>query len=166
MGLAALLAIRTWPRTLENEHSSFASHQKPAPVHPPPQSPRLPDRECHPGLYRQHGGSLSPAHAGGVLSGCPDLCQRQPESGSSSEPGFRLLSGLFKTVDHFLRHWILPLDLLKDSVLIPQVGVNLSRVFQNEGDGPIHFQQRPNGWVGLKNRFRRASASKIANHDV
>jgi len=65
-----------------------------------------------------------------VLSECRDRCRRRLESGSSSEPWLRFFPGPLKTVDHFLRHGILRLDLFEDAVLIFQVSVNVRRVLQ------------------------------------
>src|SRR5437879_6057641 len=88
-----------------------------------PRSAKRPDRQCRPGLFPLRVGNLSTALFGAVLSECLDRCQRQPESGSSIEPGGGFFFGPLKTVDHLLRHRILGLDLFKDAVLIPQVGL-------------------------------------------
>ena len=41
---------------------------------------------------------------------------------------------------------MLSLDLLENTLLIPQVGIHFHRVFQNEGDGLVNLGQRTDGW--------------------
>jgi hypothetical protein len=151
---AKLQVIRASQRSGGNGRSWFAGRQRPRPDHLLQRSAKLLDRECHQGLSPRPVGSLSTALFGVVLCESRDRCQRQLESGSSSEPGRRFFLGPLKTVDHFLRHGILRLDLFKDAVLIFQVGLHLSRVLQNEGDGALNFRQRSNRRVSLEDRFR------------
>jgi hypothetical protein len=79
---------------------------------------------------------------------------------SSSKVGRRFFLGLLKTVDHFLGHVILRLDLIEYAVLIFQVGLNFSRMLQNEGDSPVNFRERSNGRVCLEDRFRHCPRRK------
>src|SRR4051812_16831487 len=85
-------------------------------------SPRLPDREFRPEWRPWQVGSLLSVLFEAVPSGCRDQCQRRPESGSSSEPGRRFLLGPLKTINHVLGHGVLRLELLKDAVLLLQIG--------------------------------------------
>ena len=56
------------------------------------------------------------------------------------------------------------LDLFEHAILVLQIGLDLSRVLQNECDCAVDFRQRTDGRIGLENRLRRTSSPKIIRY--
>ena len=58
------------------------------------------------------------------------------------------------------------LDLLQEAILILQIGLDFCWVFKNKGDDAINLGQRPERWLGLEDRLRRAPAPKIVHYNI
>jgi hypothetical protein len=71
-----------------------------------------------------------------------------------------------ETLYQFRGHRMPSLDFRENTLLIRQVSIHFSLVFQNEGDRPGDFGQRTDGWIRFENGFRRPPAPKVVGHDV
>ena len=67
---------------------------------------------------------------------------------------------------HLLGHRMLNLDLLENTLLFLQVGVNCSRMVQNESNDPVDLGQRTDRWLSVENGLRRTPESKVVSHNV